>query len=175
MSLQYSFNQPWEFFSAWVGVHPSIYIFNGIFVLCLQFILLFTFKHLCCTIYCNFLAPVVQRVDNAIQQISIGKTNYTIHWIMLSTLWTTAAWFYNSPKWTHFPTPYSLIIDPDVCWDSTYETHKLLVTCHAHTTVPLNLPAGRLQSPARCNKAFRYIKINIKLYIYLLSIANMYM
>ena len=32
------------------------------------------------------LAPVVQRVDNAIQRISIGKTNYAICWIVLSTL-----------------------------------------------------------------------------------------
>ena len=32
------------------------------------------------------LAPVVQRVDNAIQRISIGKTNYAIRWIVLSTL-----------------------------------------------------------------------------------------
>ena len=35
---------------------------------------------------CKQLAQVVQRVDNAIQQISIGKTNYAIHWILLSTL-----------------------------------------------------------------------------------------
>ena len=34
----------------------------------------------------NNLTPVVQRVDNAIQRISIGKTNYAIHWIVLSTL-----------------------------------------------------------------------------------------
>ena len=32
-------------------------------------------------------APVVQRVDDAIQRISIGKTNYAIRWIVLSTLW----------------------------------------------------------------------------------------
>ena len=32
------------------------------------------------------LAPVVQRVDNAIQRISIGKTKYAIRWIVLSTL-----------------------------------------------------------------------------------------
>ena len=32
------------------------------------------------------LAPVVPRVDNAIQRISIGKTNYDIRWIVLSTL-----------------------------------------------------------------------------------------
>ena len=37
-------------------------------------------------------APVVQRVDNAIQRISIGKTNYAIRWIVLSTLRTTGAW-----------------------------------------------------------------------------------
>ena len=35
--------------------------------------------------------PVVQRVDNAIQWISNGKTNYAICWIVLSTLWTTGA------------------------------------------------------------------------------------
>ena len=29
----------------------------------------------------EILAPVVQRVDNAIQWISIGKTNYAILWI----------------------------------------------------------------------------------------------
>ena len=34
----------------------------------------------------NDLAPVFQRVDNAIQRISIGKTNYAIRWIVLSTL-----------------------------------------------------------------------------------------
>ena len=27
------------------------------------------------------LAPVVQMLDSAIQRISIGETNYTIHWI----------------------------------------------------------------------------------------------
>ena len=32
------------------------------------------------------LVPVVQRVDNAIQRISIGKTNYAIRWLVLSTL-----------------------------------------------------------------------------------------
>ena len=32
------------------------------------------------------LVPVVQRVNNAIQRISIGKTNYAIRWIVLSTL-----------------------------------------------------------------------------------------
>ena len=39
----------------------------------------------------KFLAPVVQRVDNAIQRISIGKTNYAIRWIVLTTLSTTGA------------------------------------------------------------------------------------
>ena len=34
----------------------------------------------------NIQALVVPRVDNAIQRISIGKTNYTIRWIVLSTL-----------------------------------------------------------------------------------------
>ena len=34
----------------------------------------------------SLLAPVVQRVDSTIQQISIGKTNYAIRWIVLSTL-----------------------------------------------------------------------------------------
>ena len=34
----------------------------------------------------KLLAPVVQRVDNVIQWISIGKTNYAIRWIVLSTV-----------------------------------------------------------------------------------------
>ena len=55
---------------------------------------------------------------------------------------------------THFPVPYSLIIDSDVCWNSTYKTHKLLVTCHTYTTVPLNLPARRLEGPAKWNILF---------------------
>ena len=45
-----------------------------------------TARHFTLVVPLSNLAPVVQRVDNAIQQISIGKTNYAIRWIVLSTL-----------------------------------------------------------------------------------------
>ena len=37
-------------------------------------------------VYGNFIvhqAPVVQRLDNAIQRISVNKTNHAIHWIVI--------------------------------------------------------------------------------------------
>ena len=48
----------------------------------------FLYKHIACSRQGQHsdLVPVVQRVDNAIQWISIGETNYTIRWIVLFTL-----------------------------------------------------------------------------------------
>ena len=42
--------------------------------LCLNFRIMFKFLT---------QAPFVQRVDNAIHRISVGKTNYAIHWIVI--------------------------------------------------------------------------------------------
>ena len=65
------------------------------------------------------LAPVVQRVDKAIQRISIGKTNYAIRWIVLSTLWTTGAWSIrlehtsnNKPVWQESGDTVVIMITP---------------------------------------------------------------
>ena len=36
--------------------------------------------------YSSGQAPVVPRVDNTIQWVSVNKTNYTIHWIVIYPL-----------------------------------------------------------------------------------------
>ena len=38
---------------------------------------------ICCPTHLRDLGPVVQRLDNAIQRISVNKTNHAIRWIVI--------------------------------------------------------------------------------------------
>ena len=73
-----------------------LYLDSDIWAGCLMIIFAGSF-HYFKPVSCWILARVVQRLDNAIQRISVNKTNHAIHWTViysvdsLSSLWTTGA------------------------------------------------------------------------------------